>query len=676
MPCTRRLVPCLMAIVALTPFSDAGAAKRHLEVADLARLQAVASPACSADGQWVAYTVTTADAEDDTQRTAIWMVNWAGTEHVQATEALPSAGTPRFSPDGHFLSFLGSRGADEKDQLYVIDRRGGEARRLTHVEGDITDYAWSPDGKSVALVIEGSVDRPAGTRAGAAAPKPIVIDTWRFKDDRRGYVTAADRSRIYLLDVATGAVRPLATDGHFDEATPAWSPDGQSLAFTSDHGPDPDDPGTTVLYVVDPKGSGAPRRVAHYYQPNRLRVLWTPDGRRLLYTVGLEPRLDAYKYDQLAVVDVASGKSAPLAPSLQRQVSAPVMAANGESVAVLIEDDGSQVPATIRLANGRVERRVSGKLSATAQCGGGGHLAVLASGDYETAEVNALEGTRLRRLTGHNDELLGELELGSVEDISFKSADGTEIHGMVVKPPGYEPGRRYPAILWIHGGPVGQDEHALAFEGYSPEFERQWFAAHGYVAIAINYRGGSGRGPALQQAIVADWGRLEVEDLLAGVAYTVATGLADPARLGIGGWSYGGILTDYTIASDSRFRAAVSGAGSGNQISMLGTDEYVLAYSHELGMPWQHADTWLKVSYPFFHADRIRTPTLFMGGDRDFNVPIAGSEQMYQLLKVQGVPTELVVYPGQHHVFDRPSFYRDKMVRFIDWFDRYLKPAP
>ena len=164
-------------------------------------------------------------------------------------------------------------------------------------------------------------------------------------------------------------------------------------------------------------------------------------------------------------------------------------------------------------------------------------------------------------------------------------------------------------------------------------------------------------------------------DLLAGVDHLVALGIADPNRLAIGGWSYGGILTDYTIASDGRFKAAISGAGSANQLATYGSDEYVLQYNNELGPPWRDTALWLKVSYPFFHADRIHTPTLFIGGDKDFNVPINGSEQMYQALRTLGVPAELIVYPGQHHVFTRPSFVKDLAERMSGWLDRYMMTA-
>ena len=195
----------------------------------------------------------------------------------------------------------------------------------------------------------------------------------------------------------------------------------------------------------------------------------------------------------------------------------------------------------------------------------------------------------------------------------------------------------------------------------------------GYEVLAVNYRGSNGRGSAYQKAIYADWGNKEVQDLLGAVDEAVKVGAADPARLGIGGWSYGGILTDYSIATTPRFKAAISGAGSALQLSMYGSDQYVSQYNLELGAPWKSQDLWIKLSYPFFHADRISTPTLFMGGSSDFNVPVIGGEQMYEALRTLGVATELVIYPGQHHGISLPSYRVDRLRRYAAWYDRFLK---
>jgi dipeptidyl aminopeptidase/acylaminoacyl peptidase len=236
-----------------------------------------------------------------------------------------------------------------------------------------------------------------------------------------------------------------------------------------------------------------------------------------------------------------------------------------------------------------------------------------------------------------------------------------------VKPGSYAAGRRYPMLLLIHGGPNGQDEHNFSFD-------RQFFAANGYVVIAVNYRGSSGRGAVYQRAIHADWGDKEVIDLLGAVDFMIASGVADPERLGIGGWSYGGILTDYTIATDRRFKAAISGAGVANPLALYGIDQYILQYDNEIGPPWKTPDVWTKISYPFLHADRIKTPTLFLGGEKDFNVPLVGGEQMYQALKSLNIDTQLVIYPGQHHSITMPSYQRDRLSRYLAWFNKYLRP--
>jgi dipeptidyl aminopeptidase/acylaminoacyl peptidase len=194
--------------------------------------------------------------------------------------------------------------------------------------------------------------------------------------------------------------------------------------------------------------------------------------------------------------------------------------------------------------------------------------------------------------------------------------------------------------------------------------------------LGVNYRGSAGRGSAYQKAIFADWGNKEVVDLLGAVDEAVRVGVADADRLGIGGWSYGGILTDYTIATTTRFKAAVSGAGSANQLSMYGTDQYISQYNLELGAPWKSPETWMKVSYPFFHADRIKTPTLFMGGQSDFNVPIIGGEQMYQALRTLGVETKLVIYPSQFHGITIPSYRIDRLGRYLEWYERFVKASP
>src|SRR5213076_1726543 len=273
-------------------------------------------------------------------------------------------------------------------------------------------------------------------------------------------------------------------------------------------------------------------------------------------------------------------------------------------------------------------------------------------------------------LTHQNDALMAQQDLGETQDVSFKSRDGTEVHGLLTKPVGYVAGAKAPLLLRIHGGPNGQDGHSFSAE-------RQWFAANGYAVLAVNYRGSAGRGQKFSRAIFADWGHYEVEDLQAGVDHVIRMGVADPERLGVGGWSYGGIMTDYMIATDPRFKGATSGAGTAFTVAFYGTDQYIIQYDYEIGPPWNPKswETYQKISYPFLHADRIRTPTLFLGGERDFNVPVQGSQQMYQALRSLGIDTQLIIYPNENHGIQRPSYQRDRMERYLAWYDKYMKKA-
>jgi len=667
---TRVAVFCLAAGGLAANFGAARAddPMRHpLTVADFDRVQHVSDPRVSPDGSWVAYLVTTADRDADEERSAVWMVSWDGSQRVQLTRAANGTEKPRWSPDGRFISFLAPPSGTDKPQLMLLDRRGGEALQLTNVDGDLGDYAWSPDGRRVVIVLE-QADAPV-QRGADKGPKPIVIDAAHFKQDEDGYLSAGRSRHLHLVDVVTRNSEALTGDPHFNESVPAWSPDGRQIAFirTRERGPDQD--GKADVDVVDARRNAVPRPVARIYAPNQQRLDWSADGASIAFLQGAEPRYNAYMQDHLFVVPATGGAPRPVAGALDRAVKSYAVTAESGAVVIAVEDDRSVYPARADLGGGAAVRVVPpGAFVVSELSSAAGHLAMLKADDGSFAEVFALEEGRWRKLTGQNDELVAGLALGSVEDVSFPSTNGTTVHGLLVKPPDFVPGRVYPLLLWIHGGPNGQDEHALAIDGY--EFEPQYFAARGFVVLRVNYRGSSGRGGAYARAIAADWGHKEVEDLLAGVDFTVKRGIADPQRLNIGGWSYGGILTDYTIASDRRFKAAISGAGSANQLAFYGTDQYVLQYNSELGPPWRNTALWLKVSYPFLHADRIHTPTLFLGGDRDFNVPVIGGEQMYEALKTLGIPSQLVIYPGQHHIVSRPSFVRDLAERMETWLGR------
>ncbi len=649
-------------------------AKRPLKLDDLYRLHDVADPQCSPDGKWVAYTASTMDREADKRSSNIWMVSWDGTQNIRLTYDTESESSPRWSPDGKYISFVSSRpGKAKGTQVWALDRRGGEARQLTNLKDyTISQYEWSPDSKKLLLVLREKEEptpddskTPAATPAPPKPPKPIVIDRYHFKQDTQGYLTGSKHNHIYIFDIDSEKLDQVTT-GNYDETNATLSPDGTTIAFVSNQDKDPDRTDNTDVFVVDARPGATPRKLTSWPGPDTGRPAWSLDGKLLVYLQGSESKYTAYNMNRLAVVPVAGGASRILTEKLDRSVSSPVFTNDGASLLFLVADDRSEYPATVPVNGGAVERLVGSPMVVSALSSHGGHTAVLAANDHAPSEVFALDGGSLRKLSAQNDALVSELQLGAVEDISFKSHDGTEVHGLLTKPVSFESGKKYPTLLRIHGGPNGQDGHSFSFE-------RQFFAANGYAVLAVNYRGSAGRGEKYGQSIFSDWGDKEVADLLAGVDHVVAMGIADPERLGIGGWSYGGILTDYTIATDQRFKAAISGAGSANQLSMYGVDQYTRQYDLELGPPWRNPQGWMKVSYAFFKADRIHTPTLFMGGDKDFNVPVVGGEQMYQALRTLGIPTELIIYPGEFHGFTRPSFIRDRYERYLAWYDKYLK---
>jgi dipeptidyl aminopeptidase/acylaminoacyl peptidase len=628
-------------------------------------MRAVSDPQLSPDGNWVAYTVSTTDSAKNRRDADVWMTSWDGAQTLRMTATPERETTPRWSPDGRYLAFLSGREDGHGNQVWLLDRRGGEAQRLTTIKGGVDAMAWSPDAKRLALVATVDLDT---TAKDTTKKRPIVIDRYRYKQDVAGYLTT-ERSHLLLFDVETKQVDTLTT-GTADDASPSWSPDGTRIAFVRTPPPEPGTGDASDVWVVEARRGAEPRALTAFPGPDEGPLAWSPDGAWVAFFRTDEPKYYAYQQQKLAIVRAdGTAPARILTTAFDRPVDAPTFAADGRSVLVLADDDRVTALTRVRVPDGQVERvdrgnHVISRYSAGALAGP--RVALLLSTPDRPAEVFASEAGTMRQLSHQNDSLLATVRVSPTEGFVSRSADGTEVHGVLVRPAGTAPGTRLPMILWIHGGPNSQDD-------YSFSQNRQLFAANGYAVLSVNYRGSDGRGVAFQRAIFADWGHHEVEDLLGAVDEAVRSGIADPERLGIGGWSYGGILTDYTIASTTRFKAAISGAGSALQLSIYGTDQYITQYELELGPPWQSRDLWMKLSYPFFNADRIKTPTLFMGGQADFNVPIIGGEQMYQALRELGVPTQLVVYPGQYHGLTDPSFLKDRFDRWVAWFDRYLK---
>ena len=665
-------------------------APRPFGVDDLFGLREVHDPQFSPDSCWIAFTVLSTSLKEDKTATRIWMIPAAGGDAIALTAENSSSDHPRWSPDGRFLAFLSTRkdkdsdDEDAKTQVYLLNRQGGEAQQLTRTIQDVEDFAWSPDSKKLVLVLrdpspeeleaapsKGKDDDEVGAEKAASkkpkAQRPWVIDRLLFKSDTVGYLDRR-RTHLYAFDLASKSVTQV-TSGDYDDSDPAWSPDGKSLAFTSNRSkPDPDATYNSDIWVVaaDNNDKGAHPLQITTNPGEDDHPAWSPDGMWITYATSLDTKLFYYATKHVGLSPATGGDPKVLTRSFDRMASAPRFAPDGQSVYFIADDDGTQTLCRVQIADGAVTRVMGGRITVESfAVTKDGALAASVSTPDRPYELFTAPGGQLQRLTHINDGWLARFKVAPAEYVSFKSKDGTTVHGYLYRPVDYVPGKKYPAILKPHGGPV---------EEYEAEFDdlAQLFAANGYAVLFPNPRGSTGYGQDFCKAIFADWGNKDFQDDMAMVDYAIAQGVADPDKLGVGGHSYGAISTDFIIAQTDRFKAATSWAGAAEFTSLWGHDEYVREYTFELGYPWENHALWDRLG-SFWKVKNIHTPTLFLGGNVDWNVPILGSEQMYEALKALGRDTLLVVYPDEYHEFTTPSHIKDRNERYLAWFAHYVK---
>jgi dipeptidyl aminopeptidase/acylaminoacyl peptidase len=671
------LVFCLSVRAQEAAAKPAAATPRAITIDDYFQIRDVGQPELSPDGQWVAYGVRTRMLKEDKNESRLWMVSSHGGDAIPMTAEGVSSSHARWSPDGKFLAFLSSRNQG-KGQVWLLNRLGGEAVKLTETVQGVNDFEWSPDSTRLVLLlqdpkpedIESAKDKDKDKEKPAAKPKtppPYVIDRLQFKEDVVGYLDHR-RDHLYAFDVASKKTTQL-TSGDFDDSDPAWSPDGKSLAFTSNRTtPDPDRNYNSDIWVVaaDNADKGAHLTQVTTNPGSDRSPTWSPDGKWIAYITETDVKAMIYATHHLAVSPSTGGEAKVLTAAFDRSVRRPRFSPDGHSIYFVADDDGTENLCRIAVTGGEVTRPIGGRVNVNYySLGKDGAIAAQVGMLDRPDEVYISNGSDLTRLTKTNDALISQLRLAKIEYVHFKSKDGTPISGYLYKPADYTPGKKIPTLLHPHGGPVGQ---------YSASFYHlaELYAANGYAVLMPNPRGSSGYGQKFCEAIFADWGNKDYQDDMAMVDYALAQGIADPDKLGVGGWSYGGMSTDFIVAQTTRFKAAISGAGIALLSTGYGHDQYMRDYEWELGRPWVNKDVWERVS-PFYRVNNITTPTLFMGGDVDWNVPVIGSEQMYQALKMLGRTTELVVYPGEHHGFTTPSHIKDRMERFLAWYAHYVK---
>ncbi len=661
----QKIKPALLTVLLFILAAETqGAEKRKLSLDDFYQFQSISQPAFSPDGRWITYVVTTKNKEKNSRNADIWMIPALGGNPVRLTYHEKGDTHPLWSPDGKYLAFLSSR--EEKNQIWVFQAQGGEPYQLTTINSDVESFVWSPDSSLIAFLAkdpETAAEEKDQKNEETKEPKIIVVNRLQHKRDGEGYLSHK-RRHIWVVSLQDRTMKKL-TDGPYDEEDICFSPDGQEIFFSSNRTDNPDGNRNSDIWAVELE-TGKIRQVTTDTRPEtNPSVSWS--GQEVAY---LQVSSPVYGTSFLWNLPAKGGKAKKLTAELDRNIQPPLLwSKNDDYIYFIVEDSGNRHLSRIKPRGGEVERIVPGEVvvEAAAISADGRYLAFTMVAPLAPPELYIYQekGKEIKKLTSLHEKLISELKLSQPENIHYPSFDGQEIEGWLMKPVDFTAGQKYPLIVMVHGGPNAQYETSF-------RFEFQLLAAEGYAVLYTNPRGSSGYGEPFGRAIWADWGNKDLKDIMAGVDYALQQGYIDPSRIGIYGWSYGGIMTNYAITRTTRFRAAVSGASDSDYFSCYGTDDLHLWWEEELGLPWENFDLYRQLS-PIKDITKVKTPTLFLGGQFDYRCPLPQSEQMYLSLKRLGVDTELVIYPGESHEIRRLDYQVDRLKRVLAWFNRYLK---
>lgn len=640
---------------------------------DIYSLKDITLSDVSEDGNRIVFITSQAESKYDGFRRALYFLDVQKGKKVKLLESYGSKGmnfsSVKFSSNSKSIFFLSSgmkTSGKKNNQIWSLSLSNRVKRKVTNFDGDVSDYDVSDDGKTIAFIGQRSSDKKADTKT----PSPIIIDRYQFKRDYEGFL-GNDRDHLFLFDTKSRKVEQV-TSGQRDHLHPSISPNGKSIAYMTKEG-DFDRHNNWEIFIKNIKGDESHRKLlsnngedVSISYPSRPE--WSPDGEKIAYLHGGDHSMLWYALQEVSIIDVETGDIDFITQGFDRNTSLPQWSGDGQNIFFILEDNMKSQLMKYSLLDNTTKKITPDNmyLSGYAQSY---HVTddeiIFQSSTSEIpSEIYHLKEDQINPITSVNEQFIKNKLIGSTELISFKSFDGLTINGMMIKPPNFDSKKKYPLMIRIHGGPVSQ-------YGRYFDFDWQLFASNNYVVIVTNPRGSSGRGFEFQKSIFAEWGIEDSKDISAALDFALDLGYIDENKLGIGGWSYGGMLTNYVIAKDNRFHAATSGAGISNILSGFGHDHYIREYIIELGTPWDNLDAWLNVSHPFLSADEIVTPTLFLVGEKDWNVPLIGSEQMYQALKHLEIPTQLIIYPNEHHGLSKPSYIKDRLDRYLDWHGKY-----
>lgn len=627
------------------------------------KTRAVGAPRVSPDGKRVVYTISDAVMTADKSEfvTQIWLATTDGRENFQITFNDKSSTNPKWSPDGNWIAFTSNR-KDNKNNLYVLPVRGGEAEQITDVKTSVSNFEWSPDGKWIAFTM--------------TDPKNDDEEkNDKGRNDFRWVDENLKMSRLHIVPVqkdAAGKREPkkLTTEnynvGGFD-----WSPDGTRIVFSHTRSPGANDWTTSDVSIVEVANSKT--RVFANTAAAEDSAQYSPDGKWIAMTVSEVPPRWAQS-GLIQIYSVAGGQPKALAASFDGQPNIAGWSADGKRIYFSeAKGTGTQLY-VIDVAANRIEE----VKSTTAVYGGfnlnhsGTMFGFTRQASDTPAEVFVAPVTTFAAVQVSKANADVKLPpVGKTEVVTWKSTDGRDIEGLLTYPAGYRAGQKVPLILNIHGGPAGVFQQS--FLGGRGAYPLATFAARGYAILRPNPRGSSGYGTEFRRANAKDWGGADYQDLMTGVDKVIAMGVADPERLGVMGWSYGGFMTSWIVTQTHRFKAASAGAPVTNLMSFNGTaDIPAFVPDYFGGQFWDIMDAYQKHS-AMFNVKGVKTPTMIQHGEADIRVPISQGYEFYNALKAQGVPTRMLVLPRQPHGPNEPKMQVALMHANLEWFDKYLR---
>ncbi len=671
-----RAVTLLFTLVAAWPTAQAASSKPVFSPMDVFGLEWASDPEISPDGTQVAYVRQSFDIKTDSRRRTIWLVDRDGANHRPLAGGTGGESSPRWSPDGKRLAFI----ATDADgaQIHVHWFAQGVTASVTNLVEAPARLAWSPDGRQLAFVMRVAIKReplkvnlPEAPKGAKWAEPLKAIDRMVYRSDGEGFLPDA-YGQVFVVPADGGSARQL-TDGPWDHDGLAWSADGRELLVSANRRKDADSvPNDSEIYAVE-VATGAIRALTKRFGPDAEPAA-SPDGRYVAYT-GFDDRYQGYQRARLYLLRRDSGEIRELAGDLDRDVTSPAWSRDSRHIYFSFDDQGTTRIAETDLA-GRVTNLVDdlGGEGWSRPYGGGsftvardGSIAYSANAALDPAQVGLHDGGKSRRLTDLNADLLGERELGQLEEIwSTSAVDGRRVQGWLIRPPGYDASKKYPLILEIHGGP---------FANYGPRFgaELQLYAAAGYNVLFANPRGSTGYGEEFGNLIHHAYPGRDFDDLMSAVDAAVARGGVDPDRLFVTGGSGGGVLSAWIVGTTDRFRAAAVQKPVINWASFALTADlpnYFYKYWFS-APPWEDYEAYWQRS-PLSRVGNVTTPTLVVTGEQDFRTPISESEQFYEALRLRGVDTLLVRVPGASHSLDlHPSQLNARVAYILAWFAKH-----